>query len=100
MKKWNDKEYGAVKWVLQYISEASVEEKHRKCLRELREIPLTKEIRLTNGQMESLIAAICYFEELYTRMSKGYPKGNRTVRDILMRTEYLRSAREKIKGEN
>ena len=99
MKKLSAVEYGAVEWVLSYVSEMSLDERYREGIRELRAVPLTRSLDLTARQRGSLIAAIEYFEALYTRMAKGYPKGNRTVRDILKRTEYLKCAVEKIKGE-
>ncbi len=96
VKKWNDRECNMVEWVISYISEMSVEEKHRSGIRELREMPFSQYTRYTVSQREALRAAITYFEDFYTYSVKGYPKGNKAAKDVMRRLAYLKSAREKL----
>lgn len=87
-----------VEWVITYISEMAVEEKYREGIRQLREKPFSQYSDYTLCQREALCAAITYFEDFYTYSVKGYPKGNKAVKDATQRAVYLKSAREKLMG--
>ncbi len=98
MKKWNDRECNAVELVITYISETSVEGKYREAIRKLREKPFSQYAYYDVSEREALIAAIAYFEEFYTYSIKGYPKGNKAVKNVMQRIAYLKSAKEKLAG--
>ncbi len=85
-----------VEWVIAYISEMSVEEKHREDIKKLREKPFSQYAHYTVSQREAILAAIAYFEEFYNYVIKGYPKGNKVVKDAMQRLTYLKSAAEKL----
>jgi len=98
VKKWNDKECNMVEWVITYISEMSVDERYRDGIKQLREKPFSQFSHYTEYQKDALAAAITYFEDFYTYSVRGYPKGNKSVRDAMQRITYLKSAREKLMG--
>lgn len=96
MKKWNDREYNIVEWVITYISEMSVDEKHRAGIRRLKEKPVLQHMYYSEEEKEALAAAITYFEEMYSYSVKGCLKGSKTVKGVLLRLTYLRGARDKL----
>jgi len=96
VKKWNDREYNIIEWVITYISEMSVEEKYRIALRNLKREPMSQIADYGIEEREALIAAITYFEDLYKYSVNGCPNGNKTVRNVLFRLQLLSSAKKKL----
>lgn len=96
MKKWNDREFNTVEWVIKYISPGSVEKKYRDDIRRLKEKPAVQHVYYSREEKAALCEAISYFEEFYKYSVNGMPKGNKTVAGVLERLEYLKSAREKL----
>ena len=99
MKKWSDREFNAVEWVINYISPDSVDGKYREDIRRLKDKPVVRYTNYSQGEREAIKAAISYFEDFYTYSIKGLPKGNKTVGDVLTRLMYLRGARKKLELE-
>lgn len=95
MSKWTLKEIEIVQWVLNNISELSLEEKHRVPLNAVRKDPLQSLSSYNNRELNAVSAALGYFIDLYTVSIKGYPSGNRTIRQIKERLEILNSAKQK-----
>ena len=95
MSKWNIKEFEIIEWVLKNISELSLDEKYRKNLSDVRKGPVLQLSSYTPQERSAIAASLDYFCELYTSSIKGYPNGNRTIRQIKARLELLKSAMQK-----
>ncbi len=98
MSKWTLKEIELIEWVLNNVSELSLEEKYRKSLTEVRKRPLQQLTAYTMNELLAIAASLEYFSELYTSSIKGYPSGNRTIRQIKERLDIIKSAKYKALG--
>ena len=96
MKKWNDREYNTLEWVIEYISEMSLEERFREDVRRLKDGKLSPYVGCSVSEAEACVAAITYFEEFYAYTLKGYPKGHGAVKDGEERMKNLKSVREAL----